>query len=90
MTDNRCGCSCHTIPGVKHVAACCSAPSFDFLKRVEESRKEYFESDVKAAAEDRYKLPSEAGPGDVTYSYQLQTAFIAGARWAEARREVWQ
>jgi hypothetical protein len=26
----NCGCDCHSIPGVKHVAACCSAPPVDF------------------------------------------------------------
>jgi hypothetical protein len=26
----NCGCVCHSIPGVKHVAACCSAPPVDF------------------------------------------------------------
>lgn len=26
----NCGCMCHSVPGVKHVAACCSAPPVDF------------------------------------------------------------
>lgn len=26
----NCGCMCHSVPGVRHVAACCDAPPIDF------------------------------------------------------------
>lgn len=26
----NCGCMCHSVPGVSHVAACCGAPPVDF------------------------------------------------------------
>lgn len=35
------------------------------------------------AAEAVYKLPTEAGPGDVTHIYQLRTAFLNGVFWAD-------
>lgn len=35
-----CGCSCHYMHGVRHLAACCSAPSLDHIERVAKARAE--------------------------------------------------